>query len=116
LTRWIESLDIPIPALFKSAKVPTPKKLKHERSAREVFDSLLEAKLLMEHGERRTTFSARTARWGATRQPRSRVAPARSLRIGFSKRTRAIPWQAYPRDTADSIYWCRQQITQIASA
>ena len=40
---------------------------------------------------RRTTPSARTARWGAAPRPRSRAAPVRLVRLRLTKRTGAIP-------------------------
>jgi hypothetical protein len=47
---------------------------------------------------RRTTPSARTARWGIDPRPRSRAAPVRLVRLRLTKRTGAIPWQVYPGD------------------
>ena len=72
-------------------------KLRDELLDREVFGTLLEAKVLI--GRWRKAYNTvRTAPWGAAPRPRSRAAPVRSVRLRLTKRTGAIPWQVCPGD------------------
>ncbi len=71
-------------------------KLRDELLAKEVFDTLLKDKELIERWRK----ACNTVRLHSSLvywpRPRSRVAPVRLLRLRLSKRTGAIPWQAFP--------------------
>jgi putative transposase len=73
-------------------------KLRDEFLAREVFDTLLEAKVLIERWRKAYNTVRPHRSLGHRPRLRSRVAPVRSLRLRLSKRTGAIPWQGYPGD------------------
>jgi len=71
-------------------------KLRDELLNREVFDTLLEAKVLIEVGDGRTTPCGHTAPWATGPRRRSHSSPVRSLRLRLSKRTGLVCWQHQP--------------------
>ena len=73
-------------------------KLRDELLAREVFGTLLEAKVLIERWRR--GYNTLRPHRSLGYRPRSRAARVRSLRLRLSQRTGPIPWQGYPGDRA----------------
>ena len=70
---------------------------------REVFDTLLEAKVLIERWRRRTTRSGHTVPWATNHRRRKRSSPVRSLRLRLSKRTGLVCGNTNPNLETGSI-------------